>query len=101
MTTLSALTPRQREQAATLFFDEIFGTNPDDFEYELNGDDVAGRKRLHATNETPRKPRHVDVTMSVMDAPNVTDGQIRAMEIVYQSMARRIVQRLVSQTVEA
>lgn len=104
----SSLTPAQRDQVAFLFADEIFGTDPSAYEYELTGETVTGRVRLSALSGQRsvhvRKPHSVTVNVAVRDVPEalVTVEMRRDAQMSIQQIARNVVARLIqSNQVEA
>lgn len=103
-----SLTPLQREQVAFLFCDDLFGTDPNGYEYELIGECVIGRVKLTAISSQllahVRKPHAVAVNVAVRDVPSafVTVEMSRDAEIAIKEIARSVVARLIQiQTVEA
>ena len=103
----SSLNTMQREQVAFLFCDEIFGTNPNEYEYELNGETVVGRCKLTAISSEllahVRKAHAVAVNVVVRDTPSryVTLEMSRTAQITIEEIARSILARLVTNQVEA
>lgn len=97
----SSLTPAQREQAAFLFADDIFGTDPNAYEYELTGEMVTGRIQLAAISSEllthVRKPHAVAVNVAVREVPCqfVTVEMDRTATITIQEIARNIVAQLI------
>jgi hypothetical protein len=106
--TYQSLTPAQRDQAAFLFADDIFGTDPNAYEYELTGAMVTGRIQRTAINSKllahARKPHAVAVNVAVRDIPGqfVTVEMDRTATTTIQEIARNVVARLVQvKSVEA
>jgi len=103
----SSLTPAQREHVAFLFADEIFGTDPNGYEYELIGEMVVGRVKTVISDQSSvhvRKPHAVAVNVAVREVPSafVTVECQRDAEIAIKEIARSVVARLIQiQTVEA
>jgi hypothetical protein len=102
----STLTPAQQAQAAYLFADDVFGTDPNAYDYEVNGKDIIGRSciahnsdRIHA-----RKPHSVSVNVAVRQVPDefITSEMSRNAEQAINDFARSAVERITqSQTQEA
>lgn len=93
MTSYSSLTDTQREQVRFLFCDDLFGTKPESYEYELTGETVTRRKAV-ISKQSPvhaRKPRKVKTMMQVIE---IADADHSA-EAVIKDMARRVVARLI------
>ena len=108
MTLFTSLDAAQQAQAAYLFADDVFGTDVNAYEYELEAGKVIGRARL-AANSSPlnahvRKPRTISVNVCTREVPAemVTVEMDRNANYAIQSIARNIAARLIqSQTVEA
>ena len=102
-----SLTPLQREHVAFLFADEIFGTDPNGYEYELMGEMVIGRAKISRSarndNVHVRKAHAVAVNVAVREVPSafVRVECQRDAEIAIKEIARNIIARLISQPVEA
>ena len=99
MTTYSALTAAQREQAAYLFADAILGTDPHTYEYEVCGDEVIGRSRLAQNSDERsrvRKPHTVQVNILVQEVPDsyITVEMNRNAKQAIDSFARSVVERM-------
>lgn len=94
-----SLTPAQRDQVVFLFADEIFGTDPNDYEYELIGEMVTWRSRLNAEGrmQNVRKPHSIAVNVAVREVPSafVRVECQRDAEYAIQQIARSVVARLI------
>jgi len=106
MTIYSSLDAAQQAQAAYLFADDVFGTDANAYEYELEAGKVIGRARLTVTSLSlnVRKPRTISVNVCTREVPAemVTVEMDRNADYAIQSIARNIAARLIqSQTVEA
>ncbi len=101
----SSLTPAQHEQVAFLFADDLFGTDPAAYEYELLGDTVIARARLDRSPlcANVRKPRTVRVNVCVREVPDafLTVEADREIKYAIREIARSVVKRLIYQPVEA
>jgi hypothetical protein len=94
----NALTVTQKSQVTFLFCDEIFGTDPTLYDYELVGQVVKGRVKIEMQSEKRDKTR-VSASVSVMVMPFITDEMLRRRDAALRSLAKRIVERMVEQNV--
>jgi hypothetical protein len=106
MTTYASLTPAQQAQAAYLFADELMGSDPTLYEYELIGETVVGRAAISDQRSAvnARKPHIVAVNVAVREVPDafITVEMMRRSDVTFQSLARRVVERIIqNQSVEA
>jgi hypothetical protein len=93
----TSLTDAQRKQVAFLFCDEIFHTDPSEYEYELTGETVTGRSRIAQKDGAEaihaKKARKVQVSITV-NVIATEDGQ-RAAAMTIKELARAIVARMI------
>ena len=106
MTLFNSLDAAQQAQAAYLFADDVFGTDANAYEYELEAGKVIGHSQLTANSLSlnVRKPRTISINVCTREVPAemVTVEMDRNANYAIQSIARNIVARLIqSQTVEA
>jgi hypothetical protein len=78
MTPYSSLTPAQREQANSLFLDARFGTDPNNYLYELKGADLQNQ-RTPLGKETLHCGRINQVRISTTNIPHLTDHFIHTL----------------------
>jgi hypothetical protein len=78
MTPYSSLTPEQRDHVASLFMDALFGTDPNDYLYELKGDVLQSQRTpLEKGTWHCGKIRQVHVTAT--NIPHLTDHFIHTL----------------------
>jgi hypothetical protein len=92
----ASLTEAQREQVAFLFCDELFHTDPSEYEYELTGETVTGRRkaeggRMNAIHSKKARKAQVHITVNVTANE---EGQ-RAAAMAIKELARNIVARMI------
>lgn len=99
-----SLTPAQVEQVRFLFADELIGTDPRGYEYEIQGEEVIARiaNDQHTTKVHIRKAHTVTMKVAVMDLPDqfVTVEMSRSARVTVNEIARSVLENVRARKLE-
>lgn len=99
--TYDTLTKEQIEQVDYLFADEIFGTDPNAYLYELSNGKITGR-RINGTQtkKQGRAQRSAPVIVHKREEPNITPELIDRANMSMEALAVSIAEKLFMQEQE-
>lgn len=98
----AALTPRQRAQAAYLFADDLFGTDPSAYLYSVDkGGNITKRRTMtKAPKRTTRARLTQPVQVTLLEEQHLTDELTARAREHFQTFAALLAREIQNQTQE-